>query len=318
YPLIYTGSRDNFYRVLAIDGAEAVELWRLAADDVAPTMWNNDWDGAGLVLDDHLFVGGENSRLHVVKLNRAYGSDGRVTADPELVWDVAGWDDELLAAIGDRNVSIESSVTIVGDTMYAANSGGLITGWDIGRLRDGEQPERTFRFWTGDDTDATVVADSEGMLYVASEWERHTQRARDVGQIMKLDPSRAGDPLVWSVHDRDAATAGVWGTPALHRDVLYVPTNGGELLSIDRVTGEIRWRLELTGPTWQSPVVVDDVLIMGDCGGTLRAYDVRDTSQPPVELWDLAIGGCIESTPAVWRGRIYVGTRAGWFVALGD
>ncbi|MBM3885992.1 MAG: PQQ-binding-like beta-propeller repeat protein, partial [Gemmatimonadetes bacterium] len=27
---------------------------------------------------------------------------------------------------------------------------------------------------------------------------------------------------------------------------------------------------------------------------------------------------CIESTPALWRGRLYVGARDGFFYALGD
>ena len=30
----------------------------------------------------------------------------------------------------------------------------------------------------------------------------------------------------------------------------------------------------------------------------------------------MTLGGCIESTPAVWKGRIYVGTRAGAVHAL--
>ena len=33
---------------------------------------------------------------------------------------------------------------------------------------------------------------------------------------------------------------------------------------------------------------------------------------------DTRLGGCIESTPAVWDGRIFVGTRAGRFFALSD
>jgi outer membrane protein assembly factor BamB len=322
YPLVYSGSRDGYYRVIAIDGDEPVELWRLWAHDVAPTMWNDDWDGSGLVLDDHLLIGGENSRWHVVRLHRGYDAQGRVVVDPELIFDAAGWDDELLAAVGDRNVSIEGSVTVVGDVLYFANSGGLVQGWDLAGLRAGRRPERVFRFWTGDDTDATVVADEDGMLYVASQFERLSAgpraRAREVGQIIKLDPSRPDDPLVWSVADQGAALAGVWATPALHRDVLYVPTHGGQLLAIGRHRGEVRWRLQLQGPTWQSPVVVDDVLIQGDCSGTLRAYDVSDTRSLPAELWALRIGGCIESTPAVWDGGVYVGTRAGWFVALRD
>ena len=131
-------------------------LHEVDSDDVEPTLWNDDWDGTPLVLGDHLFAGGENSRLHIIRLNRGYDESGAVTVDPELVFDAAGWDDELLEAVGE-NVSIESSVSISGNTLYFANSGGLVQGWDIGGLDDGIDPERVFRYWTGDDTDASVV-----------------------------------------------------------------------------------------------------------------------------------------------------------------
>ena len=32
----------------------------------------------------------------------------------------------------------------------------------------------------------------------------------------------------------------------------------------------------------------------------------------------VALGGCIEATPSVWKGRIYVGTRAGAMYAIGN
>jgi hypothetical protein len=35
-------------------------------------------------------------------------------------------------------------------------------------------------------------------------------------------------------------------------------------------------------------------------------------------LWTVELGGCIESTPAVWKGGIWVGTRGGRFFALAD
>jgi outer membrane protein assembly factor BamB len=151
---------------------------------------------------------------------------------------------------------------------------------------------------------------------VASEWERHNARSAEVGQIMKLDPRRPNDPLVWSIADQGADVAGAWATPALHRDLVIVATNGGAIKGIDRRTGAVRWELSLPGPTWQSPVVVDDVLIQGDCNGVLHAYDVADTTVRPPELWAIELGGCIESTPAVWRGQIFVGTRSGLFHAV--
>jgi outer membrane protein assembly factor BamB len=156
------------------------------------------------------------------------------------------------------------------------------------------------------------------MLYVGSEYERSLPRAKQVGQLMKLDPSKPANPLVWSVADSGEVPAGIWATPALHRDVIYVATNEGRLLGVDRMTGAVRWEKHLPGPTWPSPVVVDDVLIQGDCNGVLHAYDVKDTMIDPPELWSLALDTCIESTPAVFKGRIYVGTRGGFWFIIGD
>jgi len=89
-------------------------------------------------------------------------------------------------------------------------------------------------------------------------------------------------------------------------------------VGVDRGTGAVRWQHQLVGPTWGSPVVVDDVLLQGDCAGVLHAYDLGTAARVPPELWRVELGGCIESTPAVWRGSVYVGTRAGQVFALGD
>ncbi|GAA0915050.1 hypothetical protein GCM10009557_88110 [Virgisporangium ochraceum] len=317
YPIVYTGSRDNYYRAIAIDRNPPVELWKLSADAVKPTKWNNDWDGSGLVIDDYLFEGGENSQFHIVKLNRGYDANGKVTLAPRLVFNTPGWDDQLLKDIGHGNVSIENSVAIVRDVVYFANSGGLVQGWDLSGLKQGRAPTRVFRFWTGDDTDATIVADEQGMLYVGSEYEKQSARSKEVGQMMKLDPSKPDNPLVWKLDDRPRVPAGIWGTPALYKDLVIFDTTGGDVHGIDRATGTVRWTLRLpSGQVWQSPVVIDGVLVIGDCLGDLRAYDVSDTAKPPGPLWTLKVGGCIESTPAVWKGRMYVGTRAGAFHAI--
>jgi len=318
FPLVYFGSRDSFFRVVAFDGGSPRELWRLGANEVEQAVWNDDWDGTALVIDDWLFVGGENSNIHVVRLNRGIGDDGLVTAAPELMWSAPGWDQELLNQPVDGNVSIETAVTIVGNTMWFANSGGLVQGWDIAGLKDGEEPTRVFRFWTGDDTDASIVADDEGFLYVGVELERALSRAVALGQLIKLDPRRPDDPVVWSRDLSVRTPDGIWATVALHRDVLYVPTNEGFLHAIDRQTGETRWNTKLQGPVWSSPVVVDDVLIQADCDGKIWAWDVADTTRDPRLLWNIKLPWCVESTPAVWDGQIFVGHRRGEFWAIGD
>ena len=232
-----------------------------------------------------------------------------------------GWDEELSNDIGDKDVSIENSVAIVGNTVYFANSGGLVQGWDISALETGGTPTRSSGSGRVTTPTRPWSPTTRAISMSASEYERKNARSKEVGQLMKLDPRKPDNPLVWSYHDEqigNAGSAGMWSTPAVHDDLVVTTTNYGQVIGLDRATGAERWKFHLAGPVWQSPVIVDDTLLQGDCLGVLRAYDVSNTTvQPPVK-WELNIGGCIESTPTVWQGRIYVGTRAGGFYAIGD
>jgi len=151
------------------------------------------------------------------------------------------------------------------------------------------------------------------------------QRYNDVGQIIKLDPRKTGegeDPLVRSqkTTKQSGGQSGVWATPCLYKDMLYVPTHGGALLGLDRWTGELVWQKTLTEHAWASCVVVDHTLIVGDTYGVLHAWDVSDTRVDPPVVWEYSLesGSALESTPAVWKGRIYVGSRDGYFYCFGD
>jgi len=318
FPLLYTGSRDSFFHIVALDREVPTPLWKLSASEIQPTRWNDDWDGSALVVDDFLFIGGENSRFFIVKLNRDLGTDGLVTVEPEIVFSTEAWDSQLLGEVGGSQFSIENSVTISGDVVYFTNSSGLVQGWDVGGVSQGKEPKQVFRFWSGDDTDASIVADSEGMLYLGVEYERGNARSQELGQVIKLDPSMPDDPVVWSRDARSGLDSGIWATPALYKDLVIVATDYGEVLGIDAATGVQRWQIDLPGPLWSSPVVVDDVLIQGDCLGLLHGFDLSNTRLTPTELWSVELAGCIESTPAVWDGQIFVGSRSGTFFALSD
>ncbi len=321
YPLLYTGSRDNYLHVVALDRDEPTALWRLWSYDSPELLWNDDWDPSPLIVGDYLVTGGENGRWYVVKLNRSYAADGKVTVDPEVVVDLPGWDEKLLADLDGfifpTMVSIEDSVAMSGSVVYFDNGGGLVQGWDLAAVPGGGEPERVFRFWTGDDGDPSPVIDEDGFIYKGVEYKRQTPRSHEVGQLIKLDPSKPDDPLVWSVPVRQYVEDGVWATPAIYQDLVLAPTDDGRLLGIDRADGTIRWSKRLAEPLWSSPVVVDGVLVQGDCRGVLHGFDLSDTSLEPKEIWQVQLDGCIESTPAVWEGRMYVGARGGKFYSIG-
>ncbi len=317
FPLLYTGSRDDKLRIIALDRDPPVELWSLDASAV-PGIWNNDWDGNPVIVDDIMYEGGENSWFFAVKLNRAIGEDGLVRVDPDVVFETPGYTDELLGLVG-SNVSIEASVAVFDRRVYFTNSGGRVVGLDVSQVEQGEAPV-VFDYWVGDDADATVVVDSEGMLYVAVEEERKNDRSKEVGQLVKLDPYTTGDPRIWGVAvPGDPGPGGIWATPALGDGFVYVSTEPGELLAVDAKTGEVTWREDVGPHAWSSPVIVDGVLLLATCEPPeMRAYSLNDPANPE-SLWTLApaAGGCIESTPAVWDGRIYVGSRDGYFRAYG-
>ena len=233
FPLYYAGSRDGRFRIVATDRKAPLVLWSVqGATSVDRPLRNDDWDAAALVIDDVLFEGGENGWLYVIRLHRDYDELGLVTVEPEIVATVPGFDDELLRVLDDEEVSIENSVAFHDGILYFANSGGLVQGWDVSDvLAGGSGLERVFRFWTGDDTDATIVIDDAGDLYVASEYQRFDDRSREVGQLMKLDPSRPNDPLVWSIDAREIGfegAGGSWSTPALYADLVYLHDRGGQ------------------------------------------------------------------------------------------
>jgi outer membrane protein assembly factor BamB len=320
HPLLYFGSRDNKLRILALDQEEPTLLWSLDANEVNG-IWNDDWDSNPAIVDDIMYEGGENGWFFAIQLNRAYDSDGKVTVDPEILVQQPGYNDELLANSG-RNVSIESSVVVFDERVYFSNSGGRIVGMDVSNVRNGEAPI-VFDYYAGGDIDATMMADEDGMLYVSIEHEpsqmgsTETARNLEVGQLIKLDPYTEGDPRIWGLDlTAGASDSGSWATPAAYQGVVYLNTHQGSLIAVDAGNGTLLWDDEVGFHSWSSPVVVDGTLVTATCLGDVRAYSLDDP-RAPVLLWSLNLGGsCLESTPVVWNGFIFIGSRDGYMRAL--
>lgn len=323
FPLIYFGSRDNKFRIVALDRETPTELWSLNASH-NKGLWNDDWDGNPVILNDLLFEGGENGWFYIIKLNRSYDANGKVQVDPKFLIQMPGWTDQLLKDAGDIEVSIENSPALYKDRVYFANSAGRIVGLDISRAEEGLAPI-VFDFWTGDDTDASIVIDEAGMLYVGSEEQRHNERGREIGQVMKIDPYTKNNPLVWSIKlpASEHLEGGVWSTMAITKDLeknlAFSVTNSGYLLTIDRQTGEVYSKTYIGEHSWSSPNIIDGKLVVASCKGNLTAYDFTNPSKLK-QIWNLAIpsGSCIETTPAIWKGNFYFGVRDGFFYKIED
>lgn len=340
YPLVYFGSRDNKLRIAALDRDDPEVVWSYEAPKPLCSLgnrdqngiscfglWNDDWDPAPRIVNGYLFASGENSIFHVWRLNRSYDVDGNVQVDPELLVEFPAWDDELVAdmqagcTIGVRciSTSIESTPAFYEGRVYFGTSAGWIVGLDITDVANGNVT-KVFDYWVGDDSDGSMVIDEEGMLYVPVEYKRFLPRGREVGQLVKLDPYTDGDPLLWSMYSitTPPAQGGMFSSPALGDGVIYVVTNRGFLVVVDRETGEEVYSLAVSPSSWSSPVVIDDRLIITENTGVMHLYDITDP-RAPAELWTLDIGtGNVEATPAVWGGQIFLWNRDGYLYAIGE
>jgi hypothetical protein len=297
YPLLYVGSRDDYFRIISFDGGELRELW----------------EAVGLRrLTDHV-----ERRLGRLRAHRGrpahrgaartasstWWSSTAATAPPaRSPWPRAGvhtpgWDEDLLADFGARPSPSRGRWPGGGTSSTSPTRPGWSRVGTWALWPEWHPRAHALRFWTGDDTDASVVIDDEGQLYVASQYEVGNERARQVGQLVKLDPRRSDDPLVWSVPVHDDRPDGIWATPALPRRAGHRGHQRRPAPRVDRATGRVRWRKELPGPTWQSPVVVDDVLVQGDCRGFLHGFDLRDPLVEPPELWRVELAGASSRPP---------------------
>ncbi|HEU4915809.1 MAG TPA: PQQ-binding-like beta-propeller repeat protein [Acidimicrobiia bacterium] len=320
YPLLYFGSRDNQLRILALDRDEPTVLWSMDAGEV-DGIWNDDWDSNPVIVDDIMYEGGENGWFFAVQLNRAYDAEGKVVVDPVKLVQMPGYDEALLSNSG-RNVSIESSVLVFDQRVYFSNSGGRVVGLDVSDVRNGNAPI-VFDYYAGGDIDATMTADAEGMLYVSIEHEPSQMGAGElernlaVGQLVKLNPDSAGDPRVWGLDlTSGSSDAGSWSSPAVREGVVYLNTHQGSLIAVDAADGTLLWEDAVGFHSWSSPAIVDETLVTATCLGDVRAYSLADP-RAPARLWSLSLGeSCLEATPVVWKGSIYLGSRDGFMRAL--
>lgn len=327
YPIVYFGSRDNFLRAVALDRTEPVVIWEVEAK-VSEGRWNDDWDASPRIVNDYLFEGAENGLFHIFKLNRDHDDLGLVTVTPELKLKMPSYNEQLLNDIGSGYpaVSVENSAAIFEGRVYFANSGGRVIGLDITDIEniDNDDPPIVFDYWVGDDVDASIVVDEEGMLYVSVEYERYLARAQELGQLIKLNPYQPDDPYVWGMYSliQDTSTGakgGMWATPALGQELIYTVTNKGDIIGVDRETGKEEWIYSLAPGSWSSPAIVDGSLIVASNDGLLRSFFIGTDERAPILQWTFEVGdGNIEATPAVWDNMIYVGSRDGFMYAIGE
>ena len=321
YPLIYIGSRDDNFRVLAFDRPKLTELWSL--------------DGEGRVAHAvERRLGRQRPRATRLALRRRREQpDPRGQAQPR----------HRCRRPGHRRARSSSGTRPDGTTSCSPTTAtkcrsrtrsrcpatpstsptraGSSRAGTSRRCSTGQgTPKRIFRFWTGDDTDGTIIVDEArhalrrvGVGAPQRDRSRPSVRCGSSNPAVPDDAARLVRQRRRRGEGRRVRDAGHHRRPRHLHDVHRARDRHRS-----RTPARSAGRSASPAPLMASPVIVDGVWLQGDCDGALHAYDVRNTIVDPPEVWQVPLGGCIESTPAVWKGRVYVGTRGGFVYAIGD
>lgn len=92
-------------------------------------------------------------------------------------------------------------------------------------------------------------------------------------------------------------------TPAVADRHVYLTTEDGRTVALDRQTGQLLWAYDNGGPSGSSPAVVGDDLIVAARPGVIAALR-RDDGTP---RWKTALGHAVLASPVVMNGTVFIG-----------
>ena len=106
-------------------------------------------------------------------------------------------------------------------------------------------------------------------------------------------------------------------SPAVANGTVFVGDHGeagSRLHAVDQENGDNVWSQRSRGPIRASPAVVDGVVYVTDLDDTVCGLNTADGA----EIWRFETGDNVRSSPALWRGRLFVGSDDGYVYALRD
>jgi outer membrane protein assembly factor BamB len=102
-------------------------------------------------------------------------------------------------------------------------------------------------------------------------------------------------------------------SPSIVGEDLYVSTDGGSVYTFHLGNGRQDGQITVGSPVLTSPLVYNNLVVVGCRDGSLRAFDRVGGEQ----VWLLQTGGAIEGDPALFEnGVVYVGSTDGTLRAV--
>lgn len=317
---IVFGSADGTLR--AVDAEDGDERWTYRADGA--------FDGAAAVAGDLVIAQSRDGVLHAVGAH-----DGEPRWELDLGADLPfEWDFEFFVA----------AATVVGERVYTGSGAGEVLCVDAasgavvwrhatkGRVRA-----------TPAVVDGVVYAPSfDGHLYALDAesgrelWKFETRGVRIDSKAAGFDrcsiqssPAVTEDLVLfgsrdarfyavdrrtgeerWS-HDHDPSW--VVSSPAIAGDRVVVGTSDARVVEcFELASGKLAWSRRTDSVSQPSPAIAGGVVVTGEALGSVLGLELESGR----ELWRVAAGGSVFSSPLVHAGRVYVGTDAGKLLCL--
>jgi len=330
YPLLYVGSgieekgkTQRMYIVSLIDGKI---LYEKNGSDSFTKRWWFAFDSSPLVDadTDTLIWPGESGILYTIRLNTQYSKDeGTISVTPDEPVKTRYMDD-YRQKYG-RYLGYEGSACVVGNYLYIGDNSGMFQCIDLNTM------ELIWVQDVQDDVNSTPLFewgdDGRGYLYIAPSLEYAGKRAEV--PIYKLD-AQTGE-VIWSVSfpctTAGDGSGGVLASPLLGRagtdieDLVFYAVGhspnlyDGQLVALDRKTGEVVWQVETDNYAWSSPVALytpegKSYVFLSDASGRCRLYDGITGAQ----ISALDLGQTVEASPVVFENTIVLGTRSAMYL----
>ncbi len=274
---------------------------------------NGAFDGTSLIdkNSDTLIVAGENGMLYTVLLNSKFDTEApKLTIDPKIVSYKAKTSKQK-----DTQTGVEGSVAMYGNYAYFADATGILQCVDVNTM----QP--VWAVNTDDNTDATIALDfdADGALALYTGNTVKEQGKNGICTIRRLNALTGRQEWSYTVNvEFDSSEAGgvmaspVVGQQTIGNLVIFTvakTSEGGQIIALDKKTGQVVWQQPMSHFSWSSPVAVynesgEAWIIQGDSAGVLQLMDGRTGAvQNSIQL-----DGAITGSPAVYNDILVVGT----------
>ena len=320
---------DPAYSLRAISYQTGRELWRL--NSIHSHCNSRDVDGSALMIGNKAYVPLENGYFTVLSPSPGHAVMEGGHFIPKIFKQTRLYEEADLS-IYQSELSCESSPTLFGGKAYVAAGCGRIYALPA------TWPWRGWQLDTGGDLDSSMPVTNDQNMLLGIEKEF----IPGLGGVMKFKP---GGGVLWYLPVADAEFyewhGGLVGTPAVnHRTAKTISPDLGCAVGVDgrlvlfnhrklqpgvKVPGPrmdqhfptplVLDQAQLPAGSISTPLFIDDKIIIGHDKG-MELYQVTQESR--LVLLASFRGPMFDSTPVVWDGRVYAGSKDGFLYCLGE